>query len=94
MTTDAKKTISYMKEKKTVSAEIKENVKEFARIRKAILKALEAGPNSIPGIADITGLPLPVVTYNLMSCRKYGLIEETNEITDDDYYLYELKKKD
>ena len=83
-----------MKGKKIVSDEVKEKVKEFARIKRAILKALETGPKTIPETAEITGMPLPVVTYNLMSCRKYGLIEETKNVTEDDYYVYELKKKD
>ena len=94
MPSNSNNTISYMKEKKIVTDEVKDKAKEFARIKKAILRALESGPKTIPQTAGITGLPLAVVTYNLMSCRKFGLVEETGDVTEDDYYLYELKKKD
>jgi NADH dehydrogenase/NADH:ubiquinone oxidoreductase subunit G len=66
---------------------------EFVRIKNAISAVLESGPKSIPEVAKAANLPLPVVTYNIMSLRKFGFITETDEPNDDDYYLYELIKK-
>ena len=87
------KTIDYIKQKRTVSEDVKEKRKEFARIKKLILKALETEPKSIPQIAQATKLPLDVVTYNLMTLRKYGDIE-TGEIDDmDEYFSYKLIQK-
>jgi predicted Rossmann fold nucleotide-binding protein DprA/Smf involved in DNA uptake len=88
-----KKTIDYIKEKRTVSEELKEKRKEFARIKKLILKSLESEPKTIPQIAQENELPLDIVTFNLMTLRKYGDVE-TGEIDDmDEYYSYKVVKK-
>ncbi len=91
MSWDKEKTLKYIKKKHKVSQEKVEETKEFMKIRKAIAKALSDGPKTIPQIAKIMGLPLADVTYNVMTCRKYGYIEETGEISEDDYHYYELK---
>ena len=88
-----KKTIDYIKEKRTVPEELTKKRKEYTRIRKLILKSLETEPKTIPQIARESELPLDVVTYNLMTLRKYGEIE-TGEIDDmDEYYYYQAVKK-
>ncbi len=88
-----KKTIDHIKEKRTVSEELKEKRKEDNRINKLILKALESGPKTIPRIAGETGLAEDIVTYYLMTLRKYGKLE-TGEIDDmDEYFNYKLKQK-
>ena len=91
MTVRKDMTVTYMKEKRTVPEEVTAKSKEFARIKKAITASLESGPKAIPQIAKETKLPIDVVTYYLMSLWKYGDIEETEEIDEDDYYLYKLK---
>jgi len=83
--------VTYMKEKRRISQELKNKVKEFAKVKKTILKSLESGPKAIPQIAQETKLDTAAVTYYLMSLRKYGEIEETEEINEDEYYLYRLK---
>lgn len=88
-----KKTIDIIKQKRTVSEEVKEKRKEFVRIKKLILKALETEEKTIPQISKETELPIEVVTYHLMSLRKFYEIEE-GEIDDmDEYFFYKLKKK-
>ena len=88
-----KKSIDHIKEKRTVSEEVKEKRKEDNRINKLILKALESGPKTIPQIAKETGLEDDIVTYNLMTLRKYGKLE-TGEIDDmDEFFSYKLKPK-
>ena len=81
-----------MKEKRKVSAEVKQNHKEYNRIKKLILKSIETEPKTIPQIAIETELPLEVVTFYLMTLRKYGSID-TGELDDmDEYFTYKLKK--
>ena len=92
MTQDKNLTITYMKEKRRVPEEVKTRVKEFARVKKAIVTVLELGPKTIPQIAAETKLAAATVTYYLMSLRKYGEIQESGETLDDEYYLYQLKK--
>ncbi len=85
------KTIDYIKKKRTVSEEVKEKRKEFARVKKLILKTLETEPKNIPQIAKETQLPSDVVTFNLMTLRKYGEVI-TGDIDDmDEYFFYKLK---
>ena len=87
------KTIDHIKQKMTVPEAVKERRKENNRIDKLILKSLEAGEKTIPQIAKETQLPEDVVTYNLMTLRKYGKLE-TGEIDDmDEYFSYKLKQK-
>jgi NADH dehydrogenase/NADH:ubiquinone oxidoreductase subunit G len=66
---------------------------EFVRIKEAITAALESGPKSIPEVTKATNLPLPVVTYNIMSLRKFGQITVGDLDENDEYYFYELPKK-
>ena len=92
METKKIKTIDIIKEKRTVSAEAKQNLKEYNKIKKLILKSLESEAKTIPQIAGETELPPDVVTFYLMTLRKYGSIE-TGEIDDmDEYFSYKLKK--
>lgn len=93
MKTDKIKTIDVIKEKRIVPEALKEKRKEYNNIKKSIKKALGGGPKTIPQIANETGIPSQVITYNLMTCRRYGEIE-TGEIDDmDEYFTYYLKKK-
>jgi predicted Rossmann fold nucleotide-binding protein DprA/Smf involved in DNA uptake len=57
---------------------------------KKILTALADEPRSIPEISDETGIPVIEVMYSLMSLRKYGYINDTNDINTDEYYTYSL----
>ena len=87
------KTIDVIKEKRVVSEKLKEHRKECARLKKLILNALKEGEKTIPQIAEEINEPLDMVTYSLMTSRKYGAIE-TGEIDDmDEYYTYKIAKK-
>ena len=84
-------TIKAMKEQREVPVAVRERMKEFRRIKKMILEALKPEPMTIPEIADKTGLQKDVVTYNLMTLRKFGEIE-TDRVDDmDEYYYYRIK---
>ncbi len=86
-----KKTIDHIKQKRTVPGELKKSRKEDVRIKKLITKALKSEPRTIPRIAKETGLPAGVVTYHLMTLRKYGEIEVDRIDDMDEYFFYKLK---
>ena len=87
----ATKTIETIKKTRTVSDELKAKRKEFADIKKMIIKSLEPGPKTIPQIANEINQAQDVVLYYLMTLRKYGEVE-TDEIDDmDEYFTYKLK---
>jgi len=87
------KTIDVMKEKRKVSAEVRNNLKAFNKLKKKILKSLEAGEKTIPEIAKEMEDDIDAITYNLMTLLKYGFIEAGELDDDDEYYYYKLKNK-
>lgn len=87
-----KRTIDHMKERREAPAAVRERMKEFRRIKKMILEALKGGPMTIPEIAEKTGLRAGVVTYHLMTLRKFGEVE-TDRVDDmDEYYYYRIEE--
>jgi len=87
------KTIDIIKEKRSVPDSLKEKRKAYNDVRKKIKKALAEGPKTIPQIANETGIPSHIITYTLMTCRKYGEIETGEPDDMDEYYYYQLKQK-
>ena len=63
-------------------------------MRGRILKLLEAGPLTIPEIADGLGRPTYEVTFWVMGIRKYGYVAELKEVTDEGYYQYQAIERD
>ena len=87
------KTIDIIKEKRTVPEALKSRVKEVNKIKRAIKNALKEEPKTIPQIAQETKLPQDIITYYLMTMRKFGELE-TDEIDDmDEYFTYKLTTK-
>ena len=88
------KTIDHIKKIRTVSDETKAKRKEFNRIKKLIVKTLEPEPKTIPQLAKEIDLSIDVITFHLMTLRKYGDVV-TGEIDDmDEYFFYKLKQKE
>ena len=88
-----KKTIDVMKEKRKVSQDVKDRIKTFNKLKRKILKSLEAGEKTIPEIAKEMEDDIDVITYNLMTLLKYGFVEAGEIDDDDEYYYYKLKIK-
>jgi len=86
------KTIDKIKEKRSVSEELKSRVKEFGKINREILSALKEKDKTIPQIAEETKIEPHVVTYHLMTLIKYGKIEAGDIDDMDEYYYYKLNK--
>ena len=86
-------TIDIIKKTRTVPDVVKENRKEFVRIKKLILNSLKEGPKTIPQIAKETSVPADQIIYHLMTLRKYREVV-TGELDDmDEYFSYKLNNK-
>jgi predicted transcriptional regulator len=86
------RTIDLLKKERQASAEAKENLKQFNRMKRAIRQALEEGPKTIPELADQLAISRADATFYLMSLRKYGLVTTGEQDDMDAYYYYQLKK--
>ena len=93
--TEKKKTLTVREYKKqtgaTVSEELKERNKKNNKIRKAIFKAMENGPMTIPEISLESGIPSHEVLWHVATSLRYRLVEPV-EKTDEDYWKYKLSK--
>ncbi len=86
------KTAKYLREKREVPQVVKDNLKEFNRIKRAILDALKESDLTIDQLTQKLNMSKPDVVYYLMSLVKYGFVQ-TGEVDDmDEYYTYKLKK--
>lgn len=86
------KTFKYLKDKREVSQAAKDNLKEFLRVKKAILDALKEGDLTIGDLTKKLQMPGHIVVYYLLSLVKYGFVQ-TGPVDDmDEYFLYKLKK--
>ncbi len=86
------KTFKYLREKREVPEEVKENLKHFTRVKKSITDALKEGELTIGQLSEKIGMPRNEVVYFLMTLVKYGQVE-TGEIDDmDEYFTYKLKQ--
>jgi predicted transcriptional regulator len=88
----ATRTIDLLKKERQVPAAVKENLKEFNRMKRAIRQALDEGPMTIPELAGKLGIDSADATYYVMSLRKYGLITVGEQDDMDEYFYYQLKK--
>lgn len=86
------KTIKYIREKRKASQKSKDQLKNFTKIKKAMLETLkENGEMTIPQLAEKLNMALPDTVYYLMSLLKYGFVETVRIDDMDEYYFYKLK---
>lgn len=86
------KTAKYLRDIQGVPQELKDHLKEFNRIKKAILEALKESDLTIEQLSQQLNMPRPDMVYYLMSLVKYGFVQ-TGEVDDmDEYFTYKLKK--
>lgn len=88
----AVRTIDIVKKERQVPATVKEELKQFNRMKRAIRQALSEGPLTIPELADKLSVSKHEVTFYVMSLRKYGIITAGEQDDMDEYFLYHLKK--
>ena len=86
------KTYKYLREEREVSQAAKDNLKQFTKIKKAILDPLQEGDLTIEELTKKLNMPKHEVVYYLMSLVKYGFVQ-TGAVDDmDAYFSYKLKK--
>lgn len=86
------KTAKYLRDIQGVPQELKDHLKEFNRIKKAILDALKESDLTIEQLSQQLNMSRPDMVYYLMSLVKYGFVQ-TGEVDDmDEYFTYKLKK--
>ena len=86
------KTFKYLRDKREVPQEVKDQLKEFNRIKKAMLDALKESDLTIDQLTQQLNMAKPEVVFYLMSLIKYGFVQ-TGEVDDmDEYFTYKLKK--
>jgi len=85
------KTYKYLKEMREIPESVKENLKNYTRIKRTILDVLKEGDMTVGQISEKTGLPRHDVLYYLMTLAKYGFVQ-TGGIDDmDEYFYYKIK---
>lgn len=94
MTEKKKRTFIEAKKKFGVNEQAREHAKKYKEIHKRILGTLQKGPKTIPQIAEILNLPTHMITYFLMTCRKFGYINVAGMDDVDEYFLYEMEKEE
>lgn len=86
------KTYKYLREKREVTQAAKDNQKQFSKIKKSILEALQESDLTIEQLTQKLNMPKHEVVYYLMSLVKYGFVQ-TGAVDDmDEYFSYKLKK--
>jgi hypothetical protein len=92
MESEKGKTAINLRKTREVPQELKDKLKEFNRIKKAIMEALKEGDLTINQLSQQLKMTKPDMVYYLMSLVKYGFVQ-TGEVDDmDEYFTYKLKK--
>jgi len=90
---ESSKTFMELKKKVTVRPELTDLVKQQTRMKRVVLDAFRTEPKTVPEVANALNLPTHEAMHWVMALRKYGLLEETREVTDDGFYKYKLVQK-
>lgn len=90
MEVEVGKTAKYLREKQGVPEHLKEELKEFNRIKKAISEALKVEELTIAQLSEKLQMPSSEVMYFVTTLVKYGVVA-VGQIDDmDEYYSYKL----
>ncbi len=66
----------------------REIIREEPLMHRPILKAVANGPLTVPEIAEAIGCPSNETLYWVMGMRRYGLLTESKEPTDEGFFTY------
>lgn len=84
------KTAKYLRDKQGVPERVKEELKEYNRVKKAITEALKEEELTIAQLSEKLEMDKSEVMYYLMSLVKYGIVA-IGEVDDmDEYFSYKL----
>jgi len=85
-------TVKIRRETWKVSDAAKNNLKEFNKIKRAILLELEKEDLTIIQLCERTGMARAEMVYYLLSLVKFGFVQ-TGSIDDmDEYFNYKIRK--
>jgi DNA-directed RNA polymerase specialized sigma subunit len=86
------KTYKYLREKREISQEAKDNLKRYNQAKKTILDSLKESDLTIDQLTEKLNMPKNEVVFYLMSLVKFGFVQ-TGALDDmDEYFSYKLKK--
>jgi predicted Rossmann fold nucleotide-binding protein DprA/Smf involved in DNA uptake len=91
MSTEKTMTVKILRETRKVSDEVKENLKQFNKDKKAILEALGQGEKTIAQLSEATGMSREKTMFLLMSLIKFGFASAGTVDDMDEYFTYKLK---
>jgi len=86
------KTAKYLRDKQGIPQQAKDNLKEFTRIKKALLAALAEREMTVKELSETTQMPSAEVMFNLMSLVKYGEVAVGSIDDMDEYFTYKIKQ--
>jgi hypothetical protein len=72
----------------------REIIREEPLMHRPILQALQAGPLTVPEIAEQIGRPSDEVVFWVMGMRRYGHVIEVADPTDEGYFRYASVRKE
>ncbi len=72
----------------STTREIREILREEPVMHPLILQAVQAGPRTIPEIAQAIGEPADEVLFWVMGMRRYGKLRELKDPTEEGYFRY------
>ena len=85
------KTYKYLRDKREVPQEVKDNLKRYNSIKKSITNALKEEDLTIDQLSQKISTPKDEVVFFVMSMLKYGIIEKGSLDDMDEYFTYKLK---
>ncbi len=72
----------------STTRDAREIIREEPLMHRAILRALSAGPHTVPEIAEAIGKPSDETVFWVMGMRRYGKLVELPEATDEGFFQY------
>jgi len=79
-------------ERKDVIEHTRALLKTQQETRRAICQAMRHGAETVPEIAEASGLPAHQVLWHITAMKKYDLVVETGKCMD--YYRYAMAEED
>ncbi|OFY38789.1 MAG: hypothetical protein A2X18_08950 [Bacteroidetes bacterium GWF2_40_14] len=87
-------TVKILRDRRKVSDEVKENLKQFNKDKKSILTELGLGERTIAQLSTGTGIPRDKTMFLVMSLVKFGFVSVGSVDDNDEYFTYKLKKNE
>jgi len=90
---ESSKTFMELRKKVSVRPELTELVKQQTKMKRMVLDVFRGEAKTVPEVANALNWPTHEAMHWVMALRKYGLLEETREVTDEGFYKYKLVQK-